>query len=413
MGPAISVRDLSKQYFIGSGSYTGAGLRMTETLTGLFRHPVKTVRGAMGAKESFWALQDINFEVNTGESMGIIGRNGAGKSTLLKVLSQITYPTKGEVVLRGRVGSLLEVGTGFHPELTGRENVFLNGAILGMTRKEIRSKFDEIVKFAEVERFLDTPVKRYSSGMYLRLAFSVAAHLESEILIADEVLAVGDQQFQAKCLGKMREVYRQGRTVIFVSHNMHAVRSLCESAILLRQGQIAATGSANEVIDQYARSLESRNVDFPVELKDLTVEDLAIVQNGSDTTLIDGARPFDIVLRFRLPRDIDKLRMGIYVNNRLGDELVRSMFSDWDMSRESLPAGSYVARLTFPEKLLTSGNFSITLGAKRQGSIDLLAGTKVERTINVATPVDFNHGGPVDPYQAEFILNRTWQLDRR
>ena len=228
MLPAISVRNVSKQYFIGTGAYTAAGSRLTETITNTIRHPILTVKGMVGAKESFWALRDISFDVREGESMGIIGRNGAGKSTMLKILSQITYPTQGDVVLRGRVGSLLEVGTGFHPELTGRENVFLNGAILGMTRKEIRGKFDEIVRFAEVEKFLDTPVKRYSSGMYLRLAFAVAAHLESEILIADEVLAVGDQQFQAKCLGKMKEVYREGRTVIFVSHNMHAVRSLCE-----------------------------------------------------------------------------------------------------------------------------------------------------------------------------------------
>ena len=288
MLPAISVRNVSKQYFIGTGAYTAAGSRLTETITNTIRHPILTVKGMVGAKESFWALRDISFDVREGESMGIIGRNGAGKSTMLKILSQITYPTQGDVVLRGRVGSLLEVGTGFHPELTGRENVFLNGAILGMTRKEIRGKFDEIVRFAEVEKFLDTPVKRYSSGMYLRLAFAVAAHLESEILIADEVLAVGDQQFQAKCLGKMKEVYREGRTVIFVSHNMHAVRSLCESAILLKNGRIAAMGAANEVIDEYARSLETANVEFPVEAKDLTVEALDIVQNGRDTNIIDG-----------------------------------------------------------------------------------------------------------------------------
>ena len=412
MMPAIDVRNVSKQYFISAGHYAPAGERLTETLTNMIRHPIRSFRGMMGAKESFWALRDVSFEVREGESMGIIGRNGAGKSTMLKILSQITYPTVGEVVLRGRVGSLLEVGTGFHPELTGRENVFLNGAILGMTRKEIRGKFDEIVRFAEVERFLDTPVKRYSSGMYLRLAFAVAAHLESEILIADEVLAVGDQQFQAKCLGKMKEVYREGRTVIFVSHNMHAVRSLCESAVLLKNGGVAAVGTANDVIDEYARSLESTNNDFPVEAKELTIDTVDVIQNAVDTTLIDGARPFDIIVRFRLPRDMENLRMGAYINNALGDELVRTFFSDWDASREDLPAGRYVARLTFPEKLLVPGSYSITLGAKRQGSIDLLAGHRVERGINVSAPDDFNTGGVVDPYQAQIMLDRTWELDR-
>ena len=389
MLPAISVRNVSKQYFIGTGAYTAAGSRLTETLTNTVRHPILTFKGMMGAKESFWALQDINFEVGEGESMGIIGRNGAGKSTMLKILSQITYPTQGEVVMHGRVGSLLEVGTGFHPELTGRENVFLNGAILGMTRKEIRGKFDEIVRFAEVEKFLDTPVKRYSSGMYLRLAFAVAAHLESEILIADEVQAVGDQQFQAKCLGKMKEVYRQGRTVIFVSHNMHAVRSLCESAVLLKNGRIEATGAAN----------------------DITVEALDIVQNGRDTNLIDGTRPFDIVIRFRLPRDMEKLRVGVYVNNALGDEIVRSFFSDWDRSKEDMKGGAHVARMPFPGKLLVNGAYTITMGVRRQGSIDLLAGHRIERNINVAAPTDFNSGGLVDPYQAAVILDREWELD--
>lgn len=202
-------------------------------------------------EESFWALQDVSFEINAGERVGIIGRNGAGKSTLLKVLSRIVDPTTGRIQIRGRVSSLLEVGTGFHPELTGRENVFLNGAILGMTRKEIARKFDEIVDFAEVERFLDTPVKHYSSGMYVRLAFAVAAHLEPEILIVDEVLAVGDAQFQKKCLGKMESVGEEGRTVIFVSHSMPTVTSLCRRAILLDRGRIVEDGAVSNVISKY------------------------------------------------------------------------------------------------------------------------------------------------------------------
>ena len=215
--------------------------------------------------EEFWALKDVSFEVKQGEVLGIIGRNGAGKSTLLKILSRITEPTEGRVVIRGRVASLLEVGTGFHPELTGRENIFLNGAILGMTQREIRRKFDEIVAFAEVEKFLDTPVKRYSSGMYVRLAFAVAAHLEPEILVVDEVLAVGDAEFQKKCLGKMDEVSRrQGRTVLFVSHNMDAVLRLCSRAILLESGTVRATDDVKIVVPAYLDSQSSspRVVDF-------------------------------------------------------------------------------------------------------------------------------------------------------
>jgi lipopolysaccharide transport system ATP-binding protein len=215
------------------------------------------------AVEEFWALKDVSFNIFEGEILGIIGRNGAGKSTLLKVLSRITEPTSGRVTLRGRVASLLEVGTGFHPELTGRENIYLNGAILGMTRAEIRKKFDEIVSFAEIERFLDTPVKRYSSGMYVRLAFAVAAHLEPEILIIDEVLAVGDAEFQRKCLGKMDEVSRrEGRTVLFVSHNMTAVQSLCTRAILLEAGSMIRTGPTRQVIEYYMTDPQRKSKDW-------------------------------------------------------------------------------------------------------------------------------------------------------
>ncbi len=220
------------------------------------RRPLASVP-APPAQEDFWALRDVSFEVRRGEVVGIIGRNGAGKSTLLKILSRITEPTQGRITLRGRVASLLEVGTGFHPELTGRENIFLNGAILGMHRAEIKKKFDEIVAFAEVEKFLDTPVKRYSSGMYVRLAFAVAAHLEPEILIVDEVLAVGDAQFQKKCLGKMGEVARAGRTVLFVSHNMGVVQNLCRRGLLLDQGRVVLNGTADEAVRHYLTSLTS------------------------------------------------------------------------------------------------------------------------------------------------------------
>jgi len=249
MKSIISARNISKQYRIGQREAYGT---LRDTLASAFSAPFRRLSGnGRSPTETIWALRDVGFEVATGEAVGIIGRNGAGKSTLLKILSRITEPTTGRIDLYGRVGSLLEVGTGFHPELTGRENIFLNGAILGMQRVEIERKFDEIVSFAEIERFLDTPVKRYSSGMYMRLAFAVAAHLEPEILLVDEVLAVGDAQFQKKCLGKMGEVAREGRTVLFVSHNMMAVQNLCRRAIWLDGGQIVGSGESGQVVADY------------------------------------------------------------------------------------------------------------------------------------------------------------------
>jgi lipopolysaccharide transport system ATP-binding protein len=268
--PIISVENLSKRYLIehsprsqGHKRYTALRDVVAEKVGSFARNALAAAHGRQLSQsrqiEEFWALKNVNFEVRQGEVLGIIGRNGAGKSTLLKILSRITEPTAGRVTLRGRVASLLEVGTGFHPELTGRENIYLNGAILGMSRAEIHGKFDEIVAFAETEQFLDTPVKRYSSGMYVRLAFAVAAHLEPEILVVDEVLAVGDAEFQKKCLGKMDQVSRrEGRTVLFVSHNLAAVETLCTRCILIASGELNASGSANEVVGLYLK--EYRNV---------------------------------------------------------------------------------------------------------------------------------------------------------
>jgi lipopolysaccharide transport system ATP-binding protein len=246
---AITVEDVSKRYAIGpTQAYETLRDQFANGFKRLFRKPP----GSKNDQHTIWALKDVSFDVKEGEVMGIIGRNGSGKSTLLKVLSRITEPTEGNAEIRGRVASLLEVGTGFHPELTGRENIYLNAAILGMKRSEIRRKFDEILAFSEVERLLDTPVKHYSSGMYVRLAFAVAAHLESEILLVDEVLAVGDTRFQRKCLGKMEEVGQEGRTILFVSHNMAMVASLCNSCILLHEGHLVASGPASEVIQKYS-----------------------------------------------------------------------------------------------------------------------------------------------------------------
>ena len=258
--PAIRVRGLSKQYRIGERvRYKSLRESLTNAVT-------RTLKGTRRREETIWALKDVSFEVAPGEVVGVIGRNGAGKSTLLKILSRITEPTEGRVELHGRVGSLLEVGTGFHQELTGRENIFLNGAILGMKRVEIARKFDEIVAFAEIEKFLDTPVKHYSTGMYLRLAFAVAAHLEPEILLVDEVLAVGDAEFQKKCLGKMGDVARGGRTVLFVSHNMASVRQLTNRCLVLGQGSLAFVGSTDQAVDFYSNEGHLENqVDYDVE----------------------------------------------------------------------------------------------------------------------------------------------------
>ena len=285
---AVSARGLSKSYTIAHN--TERHTSVAEVLM----HRLKNPRQRM-EKETFWALKDIEFDIKRGDVVGIIGRNGAGKSTLLKVLSRITEPTTGQIDLYGRVGSLLEVGTGFHPELTGRENVFLNGAILGMTRKEIAREFDAIVDFSGTEKFLDTPVKRYSSGMYVRLAFAVAAHLNPEILIIDEVLAVGDAEFQKKCMGKMKDVAKSGRTILFVSHQEAAIRTLCTSAILLSAGTVVATGTPDEVYEQYrvkrtttGFSTANRTMSCP----ELQCEDAYFSYRGIDTSEIpSGAQP--------------------------------------------------------------------------------------------------------------------------
>jgi lipopolysaccharide transport system ATP-binding protein len=263
----IRVENLGKRYRIQHHAEKQRYTTLRDVITKKFKslfHTRDSKPGTRNSVEDFWALKDLNFEIKQGEVVGVIGRNGAGKSTLLKILSRITEPTEGRVTLRGRVASLLEVGTGFHPELTGRENIFLNGAILGMHRAEIKRKFDEIVAFAEVEKFLDTPVKRYSSGMYVRLAFAVAAHLEPEILIVDEVLAVGDAEFQKKCLGKMQDASKSGRTVLFVSHNMATIQSLCPSSIILKGGRICFTGPTGAAVSEYlATGMHTNSLERP------------------------------------------------------------------------------------------------------------------------------------------------------
>lgn len=297
--PIIEVRNLSKVYQLGSIGAT----RLKDDVERLWMK----LRGKpeLRKKGEFWALRDVSFEMQRGEVLGIIGRNGAGKSTLLKILSRITQQTQGEIILRGRVASLLEVGTGFHPDLSGRENIYLNGAILGMTRAEIRRKFDEIVAFAEVDQFIDTPVKRYSSGMYVRLAFAVAAHLEPEILIVDEVLAVGDIQFQRKCLGKMNEVsHSSGRTILFVSHNMAALSSICNRCALFKEGHLVTLGESSSVISNYLSSDQTQVYEAPVSAEKQTYIQRAWIEDSNGNILDTGSKALqagdEFILKVRL-----------------------------------------------------------------------------------------------------------------
>jgi lipopolysaccharide transport system ATP-binding protein len=311
----ISVENLSKRYVIGHESHQD---NLRDTLHHTARKLWRRFRWGTGFQtEEFWALRDVSFEVKRGEVVGIIGRNGAGKSTLLKILSRITEPTAGRVAIRGRVASLLEVGTGFHPELTGRDNIFLNGAILGMKRAEIRRKFDEIVDFAEVEKFLDTPVKHYSSGMYVRLAFAVAAHLDPEILIVDEVLAVGDTQFQQKCLGKMGSVARTGRTVLFVSHNMKAMEHFCNRGILLEQGRLCLDDTANTAVREYLR----RNIRQPSSRRQVASDEMELTELAVIPEQIAARGRLDFIFELHATRDclIHDLHLLIY--NSIGDRI--------------------------------------------------------------------------------------------
>lgn len=358
--PAISVRGLSKQYRLGQ----------RERYTTLRDAVARRVRDPFGRKRdkdagTFWALKDVSFEVKRGEAVGVIGRNGAGKSTLLKILSRITEPTEGEADLYGRVGSLLEVGTGFNPELTGRENIYLNGAILGMKRTEIARKFDEIVAFAETEQFIDTPVKHYSSGMYMRLAFAVAAHLEPEILIVDEVLAVGDAQFQRKCLGKMGEVALQGRTVLFVSHNMPAVTRLCSRGLLLDRGRLVADGTAEEVVGAYMRKSAAsgttqdwNGIDSP-GTHELRLRQIGLYRPDGTACpqLVDVGDELHIRIGYVTATPGLRFRVGVNLTTQ-----GVCAFSTMELREQvRTEPGYYWSRVVIPPHLLAEGEYSVNL----------------------------------------------------
>lgn len=428
--PAIRVVDLSKEYRIGLEKTGRRTLRETivDTLAAPVRRTAKLLRGeATGAAEldaSHWALRDVSFEVQPGDVIGVIGRNGAGKSTLLKILSQITEPTGGFAEIRGRVGSLLEVGTGFHQELSGRENIYLNGAILGMRRSEINQKFDEIVSFAEIDKFLDTPVKHYSSGMYVRLAFSVAAHLEPEILLVDEVLSVGDVTFQKKCMGKMNQVHRSGRTVLFVSHNMATIENLCPTTVVLQGGKIAFIGPSKEAVRLYLQGMEDelqveggladRRWANPTHRKHRSPEDVASYtgiefRNPEKETIqfVRSGEPLVIRLHYSARKAIARPVFGLGVSTELGTLV--SWVSTWLCAVEIpvLQPGDGFIDLSIDSLNLMPGRYflSVTLGAMGPvyyDSIDRCSILNVEEA-------DFYQSGRTSQNESFMLLPCHWE----
>jgi lipopolysaccharide transport system ATP-binding protein len=415
---AVRVEGLSKRYRIGRRRRPSDSLK--EALTERARRLLRRGDSPDDEERFVWSLRDVSFEVREGEAVGVIGRNGAGKSTLLKILSRVTAPTEGRVEIMGRVGSLLEVGTGFHPELTGRENVFLNGAILGMSKAEIDAKFDEIVAFAEVERFLDTPIKRYSSGMYTRLAFAVAAHLEPEILIVDEVLAVGDSSFQRKCLGKMDDVTRLGRTVLFVSHNMAAVTRLCPRALLLDSGRVVAYGQSQEVVDQYVAGIDdlskvllrkrsdrigTQAVRFVgIELRDADGVPIPQVAAGQDVALaIEYESEPGAVLH-----DVE---FAIHVRGAFEERICTfsTMVTGADLFREIPPHGIVLCQI--PRLPLQPGRYSTSLACHVAGEIaDFIQAAWV---FDVEVGHFFKSGRLPGTDTGPLLVDHAWQIAAR
>jgi lipopolysaccharide transport system ATP-binding protein len=373
--PIIKVDNLSKRYRIGAAEKGYKTFR--EAIMEGISAPIKNFAKLRkltsfknGEEEDvIWALKDVSFEVNEGEVLGIIGSNGAGKSTLLKILSRITEPTSGSVEMRGRVSSLLEVGTGFHPELTGRENIFLNGAILGMRRKMIERKFDEIVAFAEIEKFIDTPVKRYSSGMYVRLAFAIAAHLEPEILLVDEVLAVGDAVFQKKCLGRMEDVAKGGRTVLFVSHNMAGILRLCQRAILLRDGMVADDGIASEVVTTYIKSGRDQVTEVVWDMKDAPGDDVAKIRavrvlnkEGDICGEHNFSAPITLEMEFWCLKPSAQLNPNFLIYDAHGSLVLSTVdFADRELGSKRYSPGLYRSQCVIPACLLNTGDYIVSV----------------------------------------------------
>ena len=396
MSTVIQVKNLSKQYrlgTIGTGTLMHDSQRWWAKARGkedpFLKVGDENKRDQQGGSEYVWSLKDINFDVKSGEALGIIGRNGAGKSTLLKILSKVTAPTTGSVKIKGRVASLLEVGTGFHPELTGRENVFLNGAILGMTKQEIKNKFDEIVDFSGVEKYIDTPVKRYSSGMYVRLAFGVAAHLEPEILIVDEVLAVGDAEFQKKCLGKMKDVSGEGRTVVFVSHNMGAISSLCSRCLLINNGMLSLNDSTQEVINKYYRQLVSEPLPvFAANNIDKDVDIISIKINGEENIQEYSVNIYDkfkIEFTYRVNKTGHKPCPQVVFQLSTGD--IAFVSNNPNMNSNLYEPGVYTSILEIPANFLNSNVYIVSAAINTFSPLVLHFGQPI-LTLNVIDSMD-------------------------
>lgn len=380
---AIRAEHISKRYRIGAAQQKFQYGMLRDVLTDTFTAPVRWAKSlarradnsqSPAQKNFIWALDDVSFELEEGRVLGIVGRNGAGKSTLLKVLSRVTEPTIGTVSVRGRVGSLLEVGTGFHPELTGRENIFMNGAVLGMKRAEIERKFDEIVDFSEVGQFIDTPVKRYSSGMYLRLAFAVAAHLEPEILVVDEVLAVGDAEFQRKCLGKMGDVAQQGRTVLFVSHNMSAILRLTQEAIVLKKGQLIKRAPTQAAVDFYLSSGQAETGERLWEAEDIPADaapfkPIALRVKNRSGKVVDTVRstePVTVEWEYQLSAPVTGLRVGMYLSTMRAEYIFTAFDTDDAKQFERFgarQAGHYFSRCIIPADFFNEGRYSLGVNA--------------------------------------------------
>lgn len=417
MSTVITAENLSKKYTIHHRKrerYTALRdviMNKVGEFAAKLRHPLAANTKINNTREEFWALKDINFEIQQGERVGIIGRNGAGKSTLLKILSRITEPTTGRLAIKGRVASLLEVGTGFHPELTGRENIFLNGAILGMGRIEIKRKFDEIVDFAEVEKFLDTPVKRYSSGMYVRLAFSVAAHLEPDILIVDEVLAVGDAEFQKKCLGKMQEVGAEGRTVLFVSHNMSAIKDICNNAILLQKGKILNSGNASDIVRQYLTKnipLSSHYINNSTSSdKDEAVLEEASIYDSemNQRQFFSIGEDFSILMKWSFFKKINNIAIAIRFFNENGVFITATNTLNTNFAVDSKSTKTLLCNI---ENRFSPGRYFLSIGCyirpyKKIHIISECISFVIEETIDKNSSVSNIVGNPI------FYLSSMWE----
>ncbi len=417
MSTVIKVEDLSKRYrlgAVGTGTISHDLNRFWQKTRGkedTYSLPVDHDGSPAQNKVDVWALQHINFDVEKGEVLGIIGRNGAGKSTLLKILSRTTAPTKGTVKIKGRVASLLEVGTGFHPELTGRENVFLNGAILGMVKQETRRKFDEIVEFAGVENYIDTPVKRYSSGMYVRLAFGVAAHLEPEILIVDEVLAVGDAEFQKKALGKMKDVSsKEGRTVLFVSHNMIAVENLCTKCILLQQGKTTYRGNVQETLNHYASAgagtePEAKG-DFNKGSFTVALYDTAL--NISNAIILGSA--FSISFHFSLRASLIKGNIGIGINNRYGQRVI-TYHTSYQVNHQVQITDNTTIVCNIPELILMPGTYFIEVSIFENNNHPVYNRHNLLQFEAVASDYFGTGKLPAPSYQGMVVGKASWQFN--